>query len=171
MQRTGTLKALPDDEPAVAEAWTHLYRDLRPRLVRALCAMYGSSAGVEDAVDEGFVIAMARGMMGIESPEAWLFGVARNRLRRARRADRLLRPLTRSALSQNDELDRALGRLDVSVKLQRLNARDRELLIAKYYVGLTQAEVAQQFGLRLGSAASAIARAAARFRALGDRPK
>ena len=67
------------------------------------------------------------------------------------------------------ELDDVLRRADVVSTLRLLSLRERELLVAKYYVGLTQEEIARHLGMTRGTAASAISRAASRFRELESR--
>jgi len=66
-------------------------------------------------------------------------------------------------------VDAALRRIDVLARLNALSLGDRQLLVAKFYVGLTQDELAKALGIPRGTVSSAISRAAARFRA-GGRP-
>ena len=74
-----------------------------------------------------------------------------------------LRPQDQSA----DAIDAATTRVDVLARLETLSPRERELLVAKFYVGLTQDELAKALGISRGTVSSAITRAAARFRAGG----
>jgi RNA polymerase sigma factor (sigma-70 family) len=53
--------------------------------------------------------------------------------------------------------------------LQKLTYRERELLVAKYYIGMSQEEIAQHMGIARGTVASGVSRAAARFRDLDQR--
>jgi RNA polymerase sigma factor (sigma-70 family) len=144
--------------------WGQLHAELWPGLVRALSAANGGYAHVEDAIQEAFAQALSgRAPAELRSPEAWLFTVALNELRRHRRRSTWsLR--TAAEPAHADGIDEAIQRISVLRTLARLPARDRQLLVAKYYVGLTQNEIASAMGLRQGTVASAIARAARRFR-------
>ena len=64
------------------------------------------------------------------------------------------------------EIDRALQRADIRRVLYALTQRERELLIAKHYIGMTQDEIASYMHLPRGTVSAAISRATARFREL-----
>lgn len=149
-------------------SWDELYLRLRPSLLRGLAAAVGSYEGVEDAIQEAFAEGMRRPLSEIRSPEAWLFVVAKNRLKRERRLAGLKHRLGFAAASTSGALDEALLRIDVTRKLLRLSERDRELLIAKYYIGMTQEEIAELMGIPRGTVSAAVSRAAARYRAMED---
>lgn len=152
-----------------AERWAALYQQVRPNLVRALAAAASTYEGVEDAIQEAFAAAIQKTPADLRSPEAWLFVVALNKLRSQQRRTRLaarfriIRPPDRS------EFDEVLQRADVVATLGRLTERERTLLVAKYYVGMTQDEIARQLGMRRGTVAAAVSRAAAHFRELEER--
>jgi RNA polymerase sigma factor (sigma-70 family) len=146
--------------------WSGLYTKLYPGLYRALAGATGSAAGVEDAIQDAFAQAIAGKLpRGVRSPESWLFVVALNRVRRTRRRARIFERLGRGAPSAG-QLDATLTRLAVMDDLSQLRPRDRELLVAKFYVGMTQDEIAKAMGLPRGTVAAAISRAAARFRGI-----
>jgi RNA polymerase sigma factor (sigma-70 family) len=149
-----------------AERWALLYQQLRPNLVRALAAACGTYEGVEDAIQEAFATALRRAPADLRSPEAWLFVVALNTIRGNHRRTRVLARLRLTPPQQPNDLDDALVRADVVAILARLSARERELLVAKYYVGMTQEELAKAMGIARGTVASAVSRAAAHFREL-----
>jgi RNA polymerase sigma-70 factor, ECF subfamily len=148
------------------EQWALLYEQLRPNLVRALAAACGTYEGVEDAIQDAFAAALRRAPADLRSPEAWLFVVALNGIRGQQRRTRVLSRLRLAPPAQPSDLDEALLRADVVATLARLSARERELLVAKYYVGMTQEELANAMGIARGTVASALSRAAARFRGL-----
>jgi RNA polymerase sigma factor (sigma-70 family) len=145
--------------------WAQLYERLWPSLARALTAATGSYEGVEDAVQDAFAAAMTRNPATMRSVEGWLFVTALNAFRRARRRDALLRRL-QLRHRPLETPDQTIVRADLVRGLARLSSRERELLIAKYYIGLQQDEIARAFGLKRSAAAMAISRAAAHFRAL-----
>jgi RNA polymerase sigma factor (sigma-70 family) len=150
-------------------AWEGVYVRTRPSLVRALAAATGSYEGVEDAIQEAFAEAISRAPMALRSTEAWLYVVALNRLRSQRRRVRFLRHLRLAPPSGRSEIDDALARADIQRVLGALTQRERELLVAKHYIGMTQEEIAQQMRLSRGTVSAAISRAAARFRQLEGR--
>lgn len=155
-------------KPAEA-AWEVVYERTRPSLVRALTAATGSYDGVEDAIQDAFGEALRRSPSQLANVEGWLFTIALNRLRSHRRRVRILRRLGLMAAPRESEIDRALQRADIRRVLDALTRRERELLIAKHYVGMTQDEIASFMHLPRGTVSAAISRAAARFRELEGR--
>jgi RNA polymerase sigma factor (sigma-70 family) len=154
--------------PAAA-AWEVVYERARPSLVRALTAATGSYDGVEDSIQDAFGEALRRSPSGIANVEGWLFVIALNRLRGHHRRSRILRRLGLMTAARESELDRALQRADIRRVLDALTRRERELLIAKHYIGMTQEEIAAYMHLPRGTVSAAISRAAARFRELEGR--
>lgn len=64
---------------------------------------------------------------------------------------------------------RAEGRRQVLAALAELPARRREVLVLRYYLGLSEAEIASTLGISAGSVKSAASRGlAALARALGE---
>lgn len=161
------MSVAADGETAVD--WGALYAQVRPNLMRALAAAIGTYEGVEDAIQEAFAAALKQPASNLRSPEAWLFAVALNKMRTQHRRAHVALRLRFRAAPDPHELDDALRRADVVATLQKLTARDRELLIAKYYIGMSQDEIAQLMGIPRGTVASGLSRAAARFRELETR--
>jgi RNA polymerase sigma factor (sigma-70 family) len=156
-------------KPAEA-AWKAVYERTRPSLVRALTAATGSYDGVEDAIQDAFGEALRRAPSELANVEGWLFTVALNRLRSHHRRARILRRLGLMTAPRESDIDRALQRADIRRVLEALTRRERELLIAKHYVGMTQHEIASFMHLPRGTISAALSRAAARFRKLeGER--
>lgn len=150
-------------EPGVI-AWDVVYTRTRPSLVRALVAATGSYEGVEDAIQDAFAEVLRRTPHDLRSVEGWLYAVALNRLRSHHRKAAILRRLRLAP--PPSELDRALERADIARVLSALTPRERELLIAKHYVGMSQEEIAAYMRLPRGTVSAALSRAAARFREL-----
>lgn len=109
---------------------------------------------------------MRRAPADLRSVEGWLYAVALNRLRSQRRRVAVFRKLRLAPPARISDLDRALARADISRTLSALSRRERELLVAKHYVGMTQEEIARYMGLPRGTVSAAISRAAVRFREL-----
>jgi RNA polymerase sigma factor (sigma-70 family) len=157
----------PRSQAKTAEAaWEAVYERTRPTLVRALTAATGGYDGVEDAIQDAFGEALRRSPSKLANVEGWLFTIALNRLRSHHRRARILRRLGLMAAPLESEVDRALQRADIRRVLDALTRRERELLIAKHYIGMTQDEIASYMHLPRGTVSAAISRAAARFREL-----
>lgn len=151
-------------------SWSRSYAELWPRLVRAVAASVGTYSGVEDAVQEAFLVALSRDPSSIGNVGGWLYTIALRLIHRSRRRDAIARAVRLRVPRPAHELDRAIERVDLLANLARLPVRDRELLIAKHYFGLTQDELAAGLRMRRGTVAAALSRAAAKLRALDEGP-
>lgn len=149
--------------------WAEVYEHARPTLLRALAASIGSFDGVEDALQDAVADAISQQKTDVRSAEGWLYAAALNKLRSRRRRAAIFARLRLERSIPADELDDALLRIDVSRRLLALPQRDRELLVAKYYVGMTQDDIAKLMRMPRGTVASSIARAAAKYRAMEPR--
>src|SRR3954453_22170135 len=127
-----------------------LFRTCEVRLGRFLGQMVSDRVLAEDLLQESFYEAFrCRDQLGgVENPEAWLFGIARNRalaaLRRRRRfRSALERLVQRPEPSGRDDLE-LLALRDL---LQRtLDPDDRALLILRYMHGFEATELAAMTG-------------------------
>jgi RNA polymerase sigma factor (sigma-70 family) len=61
-------------------------------------------------------------------------------------------------------LDAVIDRLEAGRLLALLTQRQRAVVVAHYYLGLTQAETADLFGVRPGTVSATIAQALAKMR-------
>jgi RNA polymerase sigma factor (sigma-70 family) len=147
-------------------SWSRCYAELWPRLVRAVAASVGTYSGVEDAVQEAFVVALSEDRQRIDNLGGWLYTVALRSIHRSRRRDAIAHALRLRVPHPAHELDDAIERIDLLSSLARLPQRDRELLIAKHYFGLTQDELAAGLRMRRGTVSAALSRAAAKLRAI-----
>jgi RNA polymerase sigma factor (sigma-70 family) len=150
--------------------WDEVYRRVRPSLVRALAVATGTYDHVEDAIQDAFADAIIKAPKDLLSPEGWLYAVALNKLRRYHGRNSLLRRLRIAAPRPINDLDQALFRADLTRVLLKLSPRDRELLVAKHYVGMTQEEIARHMRIPRGTVSAAISRAAAHLRDLEAKP-
>lgn len=149
------------------EAVERLFHSCEARLGRFLAQMVGNRALAEDLLQESFYEAFrCRGQLdAIENPEAWLFGIARNRalaaLRRRRRLRGALERLAqRPEPSERDDLEL----LAVRDLLQRhLGPEDRALLILRYLHGFEATELAAMTGRTPEAVRQRLARARGRL--------
>lgn len=143
-----------------AEVEVHL-----PRVYHALIALGARVEEAEDATQDAAERAL-RSVNRIEHVDAWLYVVATRRWRQRRFRDRLLRPLewTRAVVP-------APGPESVSLlaELARLTRRQRDVLVARYVIGLSQKETAAALGIAQGTVSATQAQATKKLRErLGD---
>ena len=160
------LESRPPDGSAVD--FDALFAKLHPSLFRYLHRLTGEQDVAEDIAQEAFVRLLRQSL-----PEAevrpWLFTVATNLVRdRARKSERRQRLLmtapelvTRPPLPDEDA-ERAERRQAVRDALDRLPARDRQLLLMREE-GFKYDEIAQVIGVASASVGTLIARALKKF--------
>jgi RNA polymerase sigma factor (sigma-70 family) len=145
-----------------ARDWEVLYRNAVPRVYRALLATLRDPELAEDALHEAFAEGLKRPPATNENLPGWLFRVALRRARRRRWGFISIHGQEKRAAA--DEIDAVLDRLEAGRLLALLTKRQRALVVAHYYLGLTQAETANLFGVRLGTVSATIAKALTRMR-------
>jgi RNA polymerase sigma factor (sigma-70 family) len=141
-------------------SWEDTYRASYPQVYRGLIALGARPDEAEDALHDAFV----RQLEGAEvtSAAGWLFVVAMRRWRRRRWRDRIFRPLVGTARAAESSTD---VRIDLFDALHKLTQRQREVLVARYVVGLSQDETAQALGIARGTVAATATQAARALRA------
>lgn len=151
------------------ERWERVYRADAPRVFRALVATLRNRETARDALHEAFLEGLERPPARDDNLAGWLFRVA---LRKSRRGP--YRPLM-SGLADalwpaetTDELAAALDRLEAGRLLLLLTERQRAIVVAQYYLGLEQAEIARLFNVRRGTVAATLAQALQRMRRGGQ---
>ena len=141
-------------------AWEDAYVAAYPQVYRGLVALGARPDEAEDALHDAFV----RGLEGadVSSPPGWLFVVAVRRWRRRRWRDRIFRPLAAAPRVESPE---PVMRIDLFDALRKLPRRQREVLVARYIVGLSQDETASVLGIARGTVAATATQAARALRA------
>jgi RNA polymerase sigma factor (sigma-70 family) len=147
----------PQDDPD----WEELYTECFPRVYRAVLAIVRDREGAKDALQHAFLEGLRRRPPHNENLVGWLFRVA---VRKARREPRLLPLLALGPREGIDPTEELLDRLEAGRLLSMLTRRQREIVVAHYYLGLTHAETAQLLGLRPGTVSATIAQALGRMR-------
>ncbi len=123
--------------------------------------MGAQQADAADALQDAFERALKQ-RLPAQRPDAWLFVVALRRWRTARWRNRIYVMLG----------DRSVGQVappgDDAVTLiaefRRLPPREREVIAARYVLGLSQQETAHALGIATGTVAAATAHAAHKLR-------
>jgi len=151
-----------------AERWERAYREEAPRVFRALLASLRDRDAARDALHEAFLAGLERPPAHEENLAGWLFRVA---LRQSRRGP--YRPFLSGIAdalwpARDDELAYALDRLEAGRLLKLLTERQRAIVVAQYYLGLEQAEIARLFNVRRGTVAATLSQALARMRRGGQ---
>ncbi|MDQ6855373.1 MAG: RNA polymerase sigma factor [Actinomycetota bacterium] len=149
------------------EGWLRACEAAYPSVYRALLGLGASPADAAETLQDAFERAIV--VPGeVHSPEGWLFVVARRRWRATRWRSRLFSPLEwlrrePSMAAPRDDY------LVLRAELGRLTERQREVLVMRYLVGLSQEETAAALGIATGTVAATAHQAATRLRArLGD---
>jgi RNA polymerase sigma-70 factor (ECF subfamily) len=143
-----------------------LFRRCEPRLGRYLAQLVRDRALAEDLLQDTFHAALrSRSQLpGVMKPEAWLYGIARNRalaaLRRRRRFEGAFARLVRRAPSGGDDAELvALHDL-----LERtLSAEDRSLVLLRYLHDFDAPELAELTGMTPEAVRQRLSRARARL--------
>jgi RNA polymerase sigma factor (sigma-70 family) len=158
-----------------ADAYEELVRAYQGIALRTAYVIAGNAADAEEAAQDGFVKAYrALWRFRAGAPfKPWLLRIvaneARNRRRSAgRRAALALRatqePSGEAAPSPEAALLDAERRDDLVAALNRLPEHDREALACRYFLDLSEAEIAAALGVRPGTVKSRLSRALGRLR-------
>jgi RNA polymerase sigma-70 factor (sigma-E family) len=171
-----------EPETAQIQRLADLFRRHHVELVRLAVLLVQDQPTAEDAVQEVFLHLQAkRSQPGREGEElAYLRACVLNRCRSVLRRRGLARRIGASGPSQPDlaaaesaeaEAIRSQERRDVLTALAGLPARRREVLVLRYFLGLSESEIAATLGISNGSVKSAAARGlAALAKALREEP-
>ena len=122
-----------------------------PKVFRALVAIGASPEDAADALQDAFEDALReRGV--VVKPEGWLFVVASRAWKRHRWRHRLFRPL--AALRGLGHITSREDEIDLFVELAKLTERQREVIVSRYVLGLSQAETAEALDIAPGTVAA-----------------
>ena len=162
------LDAGSDVAPAVVEApltLEDLYRQHRMRLVRLAILLVDETATAEDVVQEAFT-GLHRHWSGLRDEAAALgylrtavVNGSRSVLRRRRTARGYVPPHQVNARSAESLAMLTAEHQAVVAALSRLPARQREVLVLRYYGGMSEAEIAAATGVSRGTVKSSASRA------------
>ena len=149
----------------MTDGWRELYETEYPRLLRALVAIGGDADAAEDAAQEAFVRAHRTGLARLDRPGAWLLVVGTRVLLRTRRRrkvedERWLERGQPDAPGSDAIVDRA----DLLAALRQLPDRQRTVVVARYYYGLSYDEIGRLFSIKSGTVAATLHQAIERLR-------
>jgi RNA polymerase sigma-70 factor (sigma-E family) len=143
-----------------------------PRLVRMLDLLTGDVHLAEELAQEALVRTSSHWskVSTMDAPGAWTRRVARNLATSSwRRAQAARRAAARVGPDATVHHDRDVAERDaVNEALQKLDQRDREVLVLRHHLQLTVAETATELGISAEAVKSRSHRAAGRLRTLLD---
>ena len=141
------------------------------RIGRYLVQMVGDRELAADLLQDSFHDALrARAQLsGVRNPEAWLFGVARNRaLRALRRRGRFDRALGRLAHRQPQSGDSSEIVAIQDLLARSLSVEDRALVLLRYLHDFSASELAEMTGMTADAVRQRLSRARVRLLAASE---
>jgi RNA polymerase sigma-70 factor (sigma-E family) len=150
--------------------WSEIYRDERDSLVRLAYLVTGSRAVAEDLVQDTFIRVMAR-LEPSDSPGPYLKRSVLNACyswhRRNRREVHAADEEDHRASSEGREKE--AQPVEMWDALSHLSQRQRTILVMRYYLDMTEADVAATLGCRIGTVKSTSHRALKDLRRMLER--
>jgi RNA polymerase sigma factor (sigma-70 family) len=145
-----------DATPSDCGSFESWYRAAHPRLLAALVVAAGDVEAARDATSEAFTRALQHWsrVRTMDAPEAWIHRVGINVLRRRHR-----RRILEERLLRRQRLEPAPPPQvapEVWDALMSLPLRQRQAVVLRYLLGMTQAEVAKAMGVVPGTAAATL---------------
>lgn len=147
------------------ERWQELYDRAFPQVYRALVAATLDRERALDGLHDAFEEGLRHPPASDRNLEGWLYRVA---LRKTRRGIfRAGREVELTELSSDDPTVAIVQRLEVGRLLALLTERQRAIVIAHYYLGLSQEEIADGLRIRRGTVSATVSQSLARMRKEG----
>jgi len=154
------------------QGFEDLYRNTFPRVYAYVASLLRDRAAAEDVTALAFERAYrkrARFSTKRGSPEAWVFGIARNAAldelrRRRRRATLESDPVDVWSPGPDEEAERTVRREEVRSALASLDPRDRDLVALKFAGGLANVEIARVLGISESNVGSRLHRTVEKLR-------
>ncbi len=112
-------------------------------------------------MQEAIVAVLQHAGADVQRLDAWLYVVGIRALRRSRWKQRLVSPLKLLTASSPAP---GIDRIQVLELLRRLTSRQREFVVARYYLGLSYDEIARHFDVSVGTATSTVTQSLAKLR-------
>src|SRR5215212_2422846 len=168
------IEAIGAAQPGLStpQGFEDLYRNTFPRVYAYVASMLRDRSAAEDVTALAFERAYRkRGRFSSRrgSPEAWVFGIARNaaldELRKLKRRAHLeTEPADVWSPGPDEQAERAFQRDEVRAALASLDPRDRDLVALKFAGGLSNGEIARVLGISETNVGSRLYRAVEKLR-------
>jgi RNA polymerase sigma-70 factor (ECF subfamily) len=154
------------------QGFEELYRNTFPRVYAYVASLLRDRSAAEDVTALAFERAYrkrTRFSARRGSPEAWVFGIARNaaldELRKLKRRAHLeSEPVDVWSPGPDEQAERAFQREEVRAALASLDPRDRDLVALKFAGGLSNGEIARVLGISETNVGSRLYRAVEKLR-------
>jgi RNA polymerase sigma-70 factor, ECF subfamily len=164
--------AAPSDAEA---AFEELYRSSRDDVFAYVSGLLHDRSAAEDVTAAAFERAYRRSSSFNPSRgtmRAWLFGIARNaaldELRRRKRHVEMTSEPEAEATPAEEEAEVAMRRAALRQAMEKLSARERELVALKFFAGLSTAEIATVISVGERAAAMRVHRTIEKLRRACD---
>ena len=154
----GVIDDIDLDTVVVSEDVESAYRRLYPQLVRLAFLLVDTPEHAEEAVQDAFAKAYPK-WGRIQNPDAYMRIAVVHTCRSVQRRRALLR---RTPARRVD--DAALGADHVADVVRCLPLKLRQVVVLRYYLQLTDPEIAHTLGMALGTVKSTLHRARAQMR-------
>lgn len=161
----------PAPPAAASSSFEELYRATFERVYAYVASLLGDRSVAEDVTALAYERAYRKRASfrpGRGSPEAWLFGIARNaaldELRRRGRTARLHEDRAQVEGAGPASVEDLAERLAVRAAVASLDPRERDLVALRFAAGLTHGEIAQVLGVSESNAGTRLHRALVKLR-------
>jgi RNA polymerase sigma-70 factor (sigma-E family) len=156
------VEGLAEPGPDRSDAgFARVYASEHARLVRLAALLLGSTAVAEDVVQDAF--ARLHDRLGrVDCPPAWLRTAVVNGCKNERRRWAVARRHAHLLAVDDVQSDPPVHELIEA--LRALPARQRSVVVLRFYEDLPEADIAELLGIRLGTVKSRLHRALARLR-------
>ena len=153
--------------PVIApERWGQLYDRAFPQVYRALVAATFDRERALDGLHDAFEEGLRHPPAHDRNLEGWLYRVALRKTRRGLFRTRREGPPVEG--SSGDDVAAVIQRLEVGRLLALLTERQRAIVVAHYYLGLTQDEIADGLGVKRGTVSATVSQSLAHMREEGS---
>lgn len=142
----------------VSESVEAAYRRLAPSLARLAFLLVDTAELAEEAVQEAFAAAYPK-WNRVENPEAYLRVSVINACRKVQRRRRLVRRTPQPTVEHD-----VLAADHVADVVRALPSPMKEMVVLRYYLQLSDAEIASAVGLAVGTVKSTLHRARAQLK-------
>ena len=151
----------------MSQRWGDLYDRAFPHVYRALVAATLDRERALDGLHDAFEEGLRNPPADDRNLEGWLYRVA---LRKTRRSLlRVFREGPMTEISSEDSTVALLQRLEVGRLLVLLTERQRAIVVAHYYLALSQEDIAEALGVRRGTVSATVSQSLARMREGGGK--